>query len=235
MTYVPPTLTAGAILRPGFAADPRVVAGFTMRTFSPAGESLDAARNRLTTVTGMAVASVGQVHGADVAVVQEPGHVPEHDGLVTDRPGLALSVVAADCAVVLLADAEAGVVGACHSGWRGTVAGIVGETVWAMRELGAEPGRTQAYLAPCISTAAFEVGEEVASQFDPAVVMRRPEWPRPHVDLRSDLVRQLSEAGVGRTEVAPGCTVSDGRFYSYRGEAGTTGRMLGFVGLRAVD
>lgn len=233
MTYVPPALTAGAILRPDFATDPHVAAGFTMRAFSPEGESLDDARSRLASVTGMPVASVGQVHGADVAVVQEPEHVPEHDGIVTDQPGLVLSVVAADCALVLLADAEAGVVGACHSGWRGTVAGIVGETVWQMRRLGAEPGRTRAYIGPCISIGAFEVGEEVAAQFGPEVVMRRPEWPRPHVDLRTDLVHQLSEAGVGRTEVAPGCTVSDGRFYSYRGENGTSGRMLGFVGLRA--
>ena len=222
-----------AILRPALDADPRLVAGFTTRAFSPASEGVDAARARLAETLGRPVASVGQVHGADVAVVRGAGHVPAHDGLVTDQAGLVLSVLAADCALVLLADAEAGVVGACHSGWRGTVAGIVGETVRAMRRLGAEPRRTRAYLAPCISTEAFEVGEEVAAQFDEAVVMRRPEWPRPHVDLRTDLVRQLAEAGVGQTEVAPGCTVSDGRFYSYRGEGGTAGRMLGFVGLRA--
>ena len=221
-----------AILRPALATGP-VVAGFTTRRFSPADDGLDAARARLGREVGLPVASVGQVHGSDVVVVQGPGHTPEHDGLVTDVPGLVLSVVAADCAVVLLADAEAGVVGACHSGWRGTVAGIVGETVRAMAGLGAAPHRTRAYLAPCISAAAFEVGEEVAAQFDPSVVVRRPEWPRPHVDLRADLARQLAEAGVEGVEASRACTVGDNdRFYSYRAEDGTAGRMLGFVGLR---
>lgn len=222
-----------AILRPALA-DGRVVAGFTTRAFSPETDSLDDARARLGETLGMPVASVGQVHGADVAVVREPGHVDAYDGLVTDRPGLVLSVVAADCALVLLADAEAGIVGACHSGWRGTVAGIVGETVRRMRALGAEPARTRAFLAPCISTEAFEVGEEVAAAFDASVVVRKPEWPRPHVDLRADLRRQLAEAGVSDVEVNGSCTVADARFYSYRGEGGTPGRMLGFVGIREI-
>ncbi len=224
-----------AVLHPSLAAHPAVVAGFTTRAFAPETEGLDASRARLGDLTGLPVASVGQIHRADVAVVREPGHVAAHDGLVTDRRGLLLSVVAADCALVLLADPDAGVVGACHSGWRGTVAGIVGRTVRAMASLGAEPGRTRAYLAPCISTEAFEVGEEVAAAFDPAVVLRRPEWPRPHVDLRADLGRQLAEAGVVDVEVEPSCTVTDSRFYSYRGEGGTPGRMFGFVGLRAQE
>ena len=210
-----------------------LAAGFTRRDFSPADAGQDAARARLAEITGMPVASVGQVHQAAVATVREPGHVPNHDGLVTDVRGLVLSVVAADCALVLLADVEAGVVGACHSGWRGTVAGIVGETVGAMVQLGARPERARAALGPCISAQAFEVGEEVAAEFDDAVVLRRPEWPRPHVDLRADLVRQLAEAGVREVEVNGACTVGDNdRFFSYRAESGTPGRMLGFVGLR---
>jgi len=223
-----------AILRPTLDADPRLVAGFTTRAFSPATEGVDAARARLVEMLGLPVASVGQVHGNDVAIVREPGHVPAHDGLVTDVSGLVLSVLAADCALVLLADAEAGVVGACHSGWRGTVAGIVGVTVGRMTELGARAEHVRAYLAPCISAEAFEVGEEVAAQFPAASVVRKPEWPRPHVDLHADLVRQLAEAGVTEIEVSDACTVSDPQtFYSYRAEGGTPGRMLGFVGLRA--
>ena len=221
------------VLRPAlFDAAPNVVAGVTTRAFSPATETLDAARARLAEETGLAVASVGQVHGADVAVVGGAGHVADHDGLVTDRPDLLLTVIAADCGLVLLADPEAGVVGACHSGWRGTVAGVLGRTVDAMRDLGAEPDRLLAYVAPCISAEAFEVGEEVAAQFDDAVVVRRPEWPRPHVDLRAELGRQLDALGVrpARREVVAACTVADGRFYSYRAEGGAAGRMLGFVG-----
>lgn len=222
-----------AILRPALATLPGILAGMTTRSFSPASEGLEAARARLAETVGLPVASVGQVHEARVATVREAGHVPAHDGLVTDVPGLVLSVVAADCALVLLADPEAGVLGACHSGWRGTVAGVVGETVAAMGALGARSERTRAYVGPCISTEAFEVGEEVAAHFDPSVVIRRSEWPRPHVDLRADLIRQLGEAGVSDVEVSAGCTVREtDRFYSYRAEGGTPGRMLGFIGRR---
>ena len=224
-----------AVLRPSiFAGAPGLVAGFTTRSFAAADETLDAGRARLAEATGLAVTSVGQVHGAEVAVVRGPGHVPEHDGLVTDQPGLLLTVIAADCALVLLADAEAGVVGACHSGWRGTVAHIVEETVDKMEALGAERARLRAFLGPCISAEAFEVGEEVAAQFPPAAVVRRADWPRPHVDLGAEVVRQLGEAGVERVEVEGACTFGDtGRFYSYRAEGGTRGRMFGFVGRRA--
>lgn len=222
---------ADAVLTPRFAA-PDLIAGFTTRAFSPDTESLDAARQRLATATGLPVASVGQVHEARIAVVREPGHVDAHDGLVSDQAGLLLSVVAADCGIVLLADAEAGIVGACHSGWRGTVAGIVGATVEAMAALGADPARIEAYIGPCISTDAFEVGEEVAAQFPASEVVRKPEWPRPHVDLQAALRRQLAAAGVTSIEADASCTVGDPRFYSYRGEGGTKGRMLGFIGRR---
>ena len=122
------------ILRPALDADPRLAAGFTTRAFAAADEPLDGVRTRLAAHEGFAaVASVGQVHGADVAVVTGGGHVEAHDGLVTAIPGVLLTVMSADCALVLLADADAGVVGACHAGWRGTVAGVVGRTVAAMR------------------------------------------------------------------------------------------------------
>ena len=222
-----------AVLRPSVFADaPDIVAGFTTRDFATPDEPSSAVRARLAEIAGMGVASVGQVHGAGVAVVRGSGHVPECDGLVTDAPGLLLTVVAADCALVLLADAEAGVVGACHSGWRGTVAHIVEGTVDQMAGLGAEPGRLFAYVGPCISAEAFEVGEEVAAQFPASAVVRRVGWPRPHVDLAAEIVRQLGEAGVDRVETSGACTVADGRFYSYRAEGGTRGRMFGFVGRR---
>lgn len=226
-----------SILTPSVFSHPDVAAGFTLRGFAPVDQSRAQVRARLGRVTGFqAVASVGQVHGADVATVRTGGHVEAHDGAVTAEHGVLLTVVAADCALVLLADAEAGVVGACHSGWRGTVAGVVGETVRAMAALGARAAQTRAWLAPCISAEAFEVGEEVAAQFRDTVVVRRPEWPRPHIDLQAELRLQLADAGVPVSQVAAdeSCTLRQPeRFYSYRGESGTEGRMLGFIGLRA--
>ena len=230
-----PDALPDAVLRPGLPTDPRLAAGFTTRAFALIGEPLDAVRARLAAAERFAaVASVGQVHGAGVAVVRQGGHVAAHDALVTDVPGLLLTVLAADCALVLFADAEAGVVGACHSGWRGTVAEIAGATVAAMEHLGARAERIRAAIGPCISAEAFETGEEVAAQFPASSVVRRPEWPRPHVDLRTDLARQLAAAGVGTAETVGGCTVGDAeRFYSYRADNGRTGRMVGFVGLYA--
>lgn len=224
------------MIRPAVFADlPTVVAGFTTRAFAPAGEgAVHEARRRLGVQFGFeAVAGAGQVHGNSVATVRAGGHVPAHDGLVTDRAGLLLTVLSADCALVLLADTEAGVVGACHAGWRGTVADVVGQTVAAMVAIGAEPARLRAYVGPCISAEAFEVGEEVAAQFEARHVVRQPAWPRPHVDLRGAVATRLRVAGVpeAQMEVDSACTASDlDRFYSYRAEGGTPGRLLGFIG-----
>ncbi len=219
-----------------FAGVSEIVAGVTLRSFAAADTPREVVRALLGARVGMPdVASVGQVHGIDVSFVCEAGHVDAHDALVTGRRGLLLTTVAADCALVLLADAEAGVVGACHSGWRGTVAGITGATVRAMEALGASPERLLAYVAPCISREAFEVGDEVAAHFGTHAVARRADWPRPHVDLRAELAQQLAAAGVpaAQTEIDAGCTVGEPeRYFSYRAEGGTAGRMIGFIGRR---
>ena len=227
------------MIRPAlFAGLPHLVAGVTTRAFAPPEPgAVGDARRRLGEAFGFAgVASVGQVHGHAVATVHDAGHVLAHDGLVTDRPGLLLTVISADCTLVLLADPEAGVVGACHSGWRGTVANVVERTVEAMGRLGAEAEQLRAYVGPCISAEAFEVGEEVADAFAPAHVVRRPEWARPHVDLKGAIAAQLRAAGVpeAQTAIDAACTASDlDRFYSYRAEGGTPGRLVGFIGRRA--
>ena len=180
------------------------------------------------------LATAGQIHGTTVRTVDSPGHVPECDGLVTATPDLLLCISAADCAAVLLADAEARVIGACHAGWRGAVGGIVGTTIKRMTDLGAHSLQLQAYVSPCISGDRFEVGPEVAAQFDDAVVLHPPEYAKPHVDLKAAIVRQLTAAGVpaSHVEVSPRCTMSEtDTFFSHRGENGTTGRMMGCIGL----
>jgi YfiH family protein len=211
----------------------------TLRAFAPAATPADDLRELTREALAFpAFAGVRQVHGGAVATVDGPGIVPHHDALVTGQADLLLTVVAADCALILLADAEAGVVGACHSGWRGTVAHIASATVEAMRALGSRPERTLAWIAPCISTEAFEVGEEVAAQFAPHAVQRRPEWPRPHVDLRAALLDQLRDAGLpaDNVETDPGCPVLDTeRFHSYRVEGPAAGRMVGYIGRRSAS
>ncbi|HHP7239363.1 peptidoglycan editing factor PgeF [Longibacter sp.] len=242
------------LLRPSaFSDHPGLAAGFSTRNggVSPkpyeslnlgtttADDPENVARNRrrfcdaLGTSRGQIV-EAGQIHGSTVRIATEAGVIPDCDGLVTDTPGLLLCIGTADCAAVLLADLHAGVVGACHAGWRGTVANIAANTVEAMIGLGAMPSNMTAYVSPCISLDAFEVGPEVAAQFDSQHVHRRDEWPRPHVDLKAVVRDQLEQVGLTgeRVEVSPYCTMMDNDdFYSYRAGDGVTGRMFGAIGL----
>ncbi len=112
-----------------------------------------------------------QVHGIEVATVTEPwptGQGPRADALVTARPGIALGIVTADCTPVLLSDAEAGIIGAVHAGWRGALAGVLEATVDAMRALGAS--RIAAAIGPCIRQPSYEVRADLRD----AVLARDP-------------------------------------------------------------
>lgn len=112
--------------------------------------------------------SVFQIHSDEVVVAEEPWtreNRPRCDGMVTNRPGLALGVLAADCGPVLFADAEARVVGAAHSGWKGAVGGVLQSTVREMEKLGAQRNGIVAALGPCIRQKSYEVGPEFPEPF----------------------------------------------------------------------
>ncbi len=241
-----------------------VVAGFTTRkggVSEPPFDSLNLAvssgddadcvaqnRSRLLASVGFpenGLAIAGQVHGTSVEVVAEPGLVRNCDGLVTRARGLLLGIVAADCAVVLVADARAGCVGAAHAGWRGAVGidangdGIIPVLTDQLRALGASLPRCQAFVSPCISQRHFEVGPEVADRFPPEFVTTHVPGGRPHVDLGGYLVSMLERSGVPteRIERDKRCTYADSDlFFSYRAASHAapntpTGRMMGFIGL----
>jgi YfiH family protein len=115
-----------------------------------------------------ALATTYQIHSADVVEVTEPWPLdarPKVDAMVTTRPAIALGISTADCAPVLLADPEAGIIGAAHAGWRGAVNGVVEATVQRMTQLGAEPRRIHAAVGPCIAQASYEVGPEFPQPF----------------------------------------------------------------------
>jgi polyphenol oxidase len=122
-------------------------------------------RGRVADAMGVApdhLVGVHQVHSATVVRVTGPlDPKPRADAMVTDQPGIALSVLTADCQPVLFADAEAGVIGAAHAGWRGALDGILENTVEAMVELGAQRERIAAVIGPSISQRAYEVGPEL--------------------------------------------------------------------------
>lgn len=170
-----------------------------------------------------ALVTVHQVHSTRVAEIDGPlADRPEADAMVTDRPRLALSVLTADCAPVLLADHGAGVIGAAHAGWRGTLDGVLEATLDAMERLGASRETIQAAIGPTISQAAYEVGPEFLDDFladdpDNHRFFANGEGDRFLFDLPGYGLHRLRAAGVGAAEWTRHCTYLDAaRFYSYR-------------------
>lgn len=172
-----------------------------------------------------ALATVHQVHSPDVVYVAAPwphDQRPRADAMVTDRPGLLLGILTADCAPVLLADAEAGVVGAAHAGWRGALAGVTDAAIAAMEKIGARRERIAAAIGPCIARSSYEVDEAFRVSFlvaDERNARFFDEGPgrRPHFDLEAYVADRLGAAGLGRVQPLGLDTYSDGdRFYSYR-------------------
>ena len=166
---------------------------------------------------------VHQVHSADVVTLTgRPSALVKADGIVTATPGLALSVLTADCGPVLFADAVAGVIGACHAGWKGSLGGILDATLDAMTALGAEHSRIRAVLGPTISQKAYEVGPEFLDAFlaDDAEAGRffaQGAADRLQFDLPGYILWRLRAAGVAEAEWTRNCTYSDpDRFFSYR-------------------
>ncbi|MGW7526306.1 peptidoglycan editing factor PgeF [Streptomyces sp. NPDC054783] len=178
---------------------------------------------------------MNQVHGADVAVVDEPWGerpVPEVDAIVTARRGLALAVLTADCVPVLLADPVAGVVAAAHAGRPGMVRGVVPAAVRAMAELGAEPGRIVARTGPAVCGRCYEVPEAMRAEVAAVEPAAHAEtgWGTPAVDVSAGVHAQLDRLGVCDRAQSPECTLESGDHFSYRRDR-TTGRLAGYVWL----
>lgn len=178
-------------------------------------ETMDIAPDRL--------ASVYQTHSARAVPLEAPpdGQV-EADAMVTATPGLALGILTADCQPVLFADAENGVIGAAHAGWKGALDGILEATLDAMESLGADRAKTHAVIGPSISQRAYEVGPEFLDRFmdespGHARFFANGEGDRLQFDLIGFGLDRLRKAGVGSASWTGHCTYSDPeRFYSYR-------------------
>ena len=196
-----------------------------------------------TVLPGARLVTVHQVHSATVIEAGDwaDDFRPSGDALVTDRPGTLLGILTADCAPILLADAEAGVIGAAHAGWRGAVAGVAANTISAMGQLGARRDRIAAAVGPCIAKTNYEVDHDFAER----LVAESPENDRfltdgpagkPHFDLESYVVASLAAAGIARIEALGLDTyAAPDRFFSYRRatHAGEPdyGRQLSLIGL----
>jgi YfiH family protein len=153
------------------------------------------------------LATVYQIHSATAhAATARWSQPPEGDALVSRTAGLICGVLSADCAPVLIADAEAGVVAAAHAGWRGALSGVVASTVATMVGQGADPRRMVAAVGPCIGAASYEVGEDFLDAFitgDPAFERFFQPGGAPdkrHFDLPAFVLHRLAQAGVARAE-----------------------------------
>ncbi|MDQ1289916.1 MAG: purine-nucleoside/S-methyl-5-thioadenosine phosphorylase / adenosine deaminase [Actinomycetota bacterium] len=202
-------------------------------------------RRSLAERVGAPVRFLRQVHGVDVLVpdpavpgpavpdpvlVPDPGPQQGHDAIVLRAGAGAGAVMVADCAPVLLADPQAGLVAAAHAGRVGLLAGVLQATVERMRALGAQPRRIRAAVGPCAGPCCYEVGEELRAL---AAEVLPDTWARTRsgtasIDLRAGCRQALGQVGVRRVEVLDRCTVEDDSFYSYR-RSSITGRFVGVI------
>lgn len=217
--------------------------------------SVEENRRRVAAEAGFspdALVATVHVHGTRVWRVGEPlPDPPEFDGLVTDRAGPVLGAFAADCIPLVFGDPEAGVCGAAHAGWRGTVSGVARQVVARMGELGARPADVRVALGPSIGPCCFEVGDEVVAAFEEAFpalarsgagregggegALVVPGPRRSHIDLRVAMRAQLEEEGLRpeRIDADPPCThCLPERFFSYRRDGRAGGVHMGYIGLR---
>lgn len=167
---------------------------------------------------------VHQVHSPTVITVDGPitGDKPKADAIVTATPGLALTILTADCQPVLFADPDANVIGAAHAGWRGALDGVLEATLGAMEALGARRENTVAVIGPTISQRAYEVGPEFLDDFllddqENTRFFANGQGEKMQFDLPAFGLHKLRQAGVGQAEWTRHCTYSDPeKFYSYR-------------------
>lgn len=195
---------------------------------------------------GAALAGLYQVHGARCVIVDADSDLdarPEADALATRTPGLLLGILTADCVPVLFADAEAGVAGAAHAGWKGAIAGVTDATLDAMESLGARRERIAAAIGPCIGRASYEVDDAFVRRFtddDPANERFFAAGRAGHAlfDIAAYVAARLAAAGVTRIAIGGQDTYAEaGEYFSYRrachrGED-SYGRQMSLIGIAA--
>ncbi len=187
-----------------------------------------------------------QIHSADVVTVTEPWadtDRPRADALVTNRPGLVLGILTADCAPVLFVDASAGVIGAAHAGWKGAFTGVTDATIAAMEVLGANRVNIAAVVGPCIAQKSYEVDAAFEARFleqaaENERFFRAGREGHAWFDLEGYVASRLRDAGLSHVGLMGEDTYAqEARFYSFRrathrAEA-SYGRQISLIGLSA--
>lgn len=222
----------------------RVIAGFSTRT-APLEEThpefngdarVESNRKQWLEIFGLgnrSLALAKQVHGSEVRIVSDAACQDNTDGLVTTQKNLAVGVLVADCAAVLLADQENEVIAAVHAGWRGAIDGILKKAIAKMLLSGANVNRIEAFISPCISVKAFEVGKDVADLF-PVQFVDYKSYEKPHIDLKKFVMSELLISGLHEENIEcnPLCTVNEPEtLHSYRRDKARSGRMMAVISM----
>ena len=193
---------------------------------------------------GAQLVTLHQVHSAKVVTISDPfpdDDRPHADGLVTDRPGLLLGILTADCVPVLFADAQRRIIGAAHAGWKGALGGVTDNIIAAMVALGAQRDHIVAAIGPCIGRASYEVSDDFATTFAAADPQNERFFtggkPGHHYfDIEAYVIHRLHGAGLTNIDALGLDTYADSRrFFSYRRSchAGESdyGRQIALIGI----
>jgi polyphenol oxidase len=233
---VVPALTSPSLgCRHGFSL--RQAGNLSTRVGAPSLEVVSNRQRWLTAVGLPPPVLLHQVHGSAVVVVDATNHAellanaPTGDALVTASPDVALAIETADCYPIVFHDPRAGVIGAAHAGWRGTVAGIAIATIQAMQNLGASVGDIRVAIGPGIHAADYPVGPEVLAALGQAGVPQPLAEPIPgHADLAQANAWLLVQAGIRPQHLwQSGRSTLEADFFSYRRDRGATGRLWAVI------
>jgi YfiH family protein len=185
---------------------------------------------------------VRQTHSSTVRVItQQPDDdvLVEADAMVSNLGAISLGILTADCTPILFADPDAGIIGAAHAGWRGAVDGIIGNTVAAMVQLGAQPNRIVAAFGPTVTAPNYEVGDQFRADFlklhpTGERFFVTPPGGKPHFDLPAFVIEQLNQSAIDTVDRVGTCTYgSPDRYFSHRyatHQGTTTGRQISIIG-----
>jgi polyphenol oxidase len=181
------------------------------------------------------LATVKQIHSDGILLADQPGDCGPGDSIISHHPGLTVAIRTADCLPVLIVDPETRSVAAVHAGWRGVVAEVVPKTVRAMGvRFGTRPEDLEISIGPGIGACCFEVGPEVAVQFQPFFEERTDLGARAKLDLAETAIRQLGRNGVTRQQISNcglcSCCQPE-LFESYRRDRDQAGRVVAAMGI----
>lgn len=219
----------------GFKTDPAAPEVLAARKSWLAGLGFDPAKSVFADQVHGVKAALAETRDGGAGLDTRQSAIPATDALLTQVPGMALSVTTADCLPVLITNRDGRAVAAVHAGWRGMAGGILENTVAGFSRFGIPPSSLLAVLGPCISAKAYEVGDEFTRYF-PSESLQRVPGGRWHFDLQAEAKRRLFHQGLSQTAVAAieKCTYRDrGLFFSNRRDGGVMGLMLSTIGIHA--